>query len=136
MSTTHVPARLIPESRALAAGQFQGLSDVPPELEWLANIPNEKTRRAYQLDITDFSAFVGIQRPEEFRLITRAHVIAWRKDFKRRRLAPSTVRRKLSALSSLWLCQLSRHQDEIGNVDHSDLGYAAAIMSINWANRS
>jgi integrase/recombinase XerD len=106
LSTTHVPARLIPESRALTAAQFQGLSEVPPELEWFANIPNEKTRRADQFDITDFSAFVGINRPEEFRLITRAHVIAWRKDFERRRLSPSTIRRKLSALSSFeYLCE-------------------------------
>jgi integrase/recombinase XerD len=61
----------------------------------------------YQLDITDFSSFVGIHRPEEFRLITRAHVIAWRKDVERRQLAPSTIRRKLSALSSLfeYLCE-------------------------------
>ena len=107
MSTTHIPARLIPESRALTAAQFQGLSEVPPELEWFANLPNEKTRRAYQLDITEFRTFVGIQRPEEFRLITRAHVIAWRKAVERRQLSPSTIRRKLSALSSLfeYLCE-------------------------------
>lgn len=45
--------------------------------------------------------------PEEFRRITRAHVIAWRKDFERRWLSPSAIRRKLSALSSLfeYLCQ-------------------------------
>jgi hypothetical protein len=76
MSTNHVPARLIPESRTLTAAQFQALSDVPPDLEWFANIPNAKTRKAYQLDITDFSAFVGINCSEEFRLITRVHVIA------------------------------------------------------------
>ncbi len=107
MSTANIPARPIPESRALTAVQFQGLAKVPPELEWFANIPNEKTRKAYQLDITDFSAFIGINRPEEFRRITRAHVIAWRKDFGRRQLSPSTIRRKLSALSSLfeYLCE-------------------------------
>ena len=93
MSTANMPARLVPASRALTATQFQGLAEVlPPELEWFANIPNAKTQRAYQLDITDFSAFVGIDRLEEFRLITRAHVIAWRKDFERRRLSPSTIR--------------------------------------------
>jgi hypothetical protein len=111
MSTPEVPARLIPESRALTAAQFQGLTEVPPELEWFANIPNEKTRRAYQLDITDFSAFVGIQRPEEFRLIPRAHVIdgdsCRRTDLERRQLSPSTIRCKLSALSSRfeYLCE-------------------------------
>jgi integrase/recombinase XerD len=67
MSTANIPPRLIPASRALTAAQFQGLAEVPPELEWFANIPNEKTRRAYRLDITDFGAFVGINRTEEFR---------------------------------------------------------------------
>jgi integrase/recombinase XerD len=81
---------------------LQGLAEVPPELEWFANIPNAKTRRVYQLDISDFTGFVGMVRPEEFRVITRAHVIAWRKDFERRALAPATVRRKRSALSSLF----------------------------------
>jgi integrase/recombinase XerD len=78
MPTAHIPARLIPETRALTAAQFQDLSEVPPELEWFANLPNEKTRRAYRLDLTDVGSFIGINRPEEFRLITRAHVIAWR----------------------------------------------------------
>jgi integrase/recombinase XerD len=36
-----------------------------------------------------------------------AHVIAWRDEFKRRELSPSTIRRKLAALSSLYqyLCE-------------------------------
>ena len=32
----------------LTAEHFQKLSAVPPEVEWLANITNEKTRRAYK----------------------------------------------------------------------------------------
>jgi hypothetical protein len=32
------------------------LAEVPPELEWLANITNEKTRRAYKLDVGEFFA--------------------------------------------------------------------------------
>jgi len=40
-------------------------------LEWFANIRNEKTRRAYQQDVKDFTRFVGIARPEEFRSVTR-----------------------------------------------------------------
>ena len=94
-------------TRALTAAEFQGLAEVPPELEWFANIHNKKTRRAYQQDVKDFTVFVGIFRPEEFRLVSRAHLIAWRKDLERRELAPSTIRRKLSAISSLfdYLCE-------------------------------
>ncbi len=42
MSSKLVPAL----NRALTAAQYADLSDVPPEIEWLANITNTKTRRA------------------------------------------------------------------------------------------
>ena len=56
------------------------------------------------------------KRPEEFRVVTRAHVIEWCKDLERRQivrggqtrnLAGCTVRRSLAALSSLfeYLCE-------------------------------
>ena len=83
------------------------MAEVPAELEWFANITNEKTRRAYKNDVTEFSRFIGIRSPEEMRLVTRAHVISWRKQLESRDLAPSTIRRKLSAVSSLfdYLCE-------------------------------
>jgi hypothetical protein len=34
------------------------------------------------------------------------------------------------------LCQLSRHAGEASHVNCSDRVYAAAIISINWENRS
>lgn len=96
-----------PKTRALTAAEFQGLADVSAELEWFANITNAKTRRAYQNDVGEFTHFVGINEPTEFRTVTRAHIIAYRKDLEARELAASTIRRKLSALSSLfsYLCE-------------------------------
>jgi len=90
----------------LTREEFQKLSDVPAEVEWFANIDNERTRRAYQNDIHDFMQFVGIEQPEKFRIVTRPHVIAWRKSLEERTLSGSTIRRKLAALSSLfeYLC--------------------------------
>ena len=95
--------------RILTATEFQGLADMPPELEWFANITNSQTCRAYKADITDFSRFAGITAPEQMRLITRAHVIAWRDALERRQLAGGATRRKLSALASLfnYLCELN-----------------------------
>ncbi len=95
------------EHRLLTAAEFQGLSDVPPEAEWFANIANPRTRRAYQGDIREFMAFVGIMGAGEFRLVTRAHALAWRKELERRGHAAATIRRKLSALASLFdhLCE-------------------------------
>ena len=100
-------ALTIRESRALTAKEFLHLVDVPPEVEWFANITNPQTRRAYQNDLKDFMRFTGIRNPEEFRVVTRAHCIAWRKDLEGRECEGSTIRRKLSAVSSLfeYLCE-------------------------------
>lgn len=101
------PALTRTDRRALTSEQFYGLAQVPPELEWFANIRNERTRRVYRECIGDFTHFVGIGQPEEFRVVTRAHVIAWRDDLEGRHLSAPTIRRKLSALSSLfeYLCE-------------------------------
>ena len=50
--------------------------------------------------------FTGLREPTQLRTVTRARVIAWRKHLESRKLAPSSIRRKLSALSSLfdYLC--------------------------------
>lgn len=80
---------------------------MPPEVEWFANLTNKCTRRAYENAIKDFMAFTGIQAPDEFRAVTRAHVIAWRDDLGNRMLNGTTIRHRLSALSSLfdYLCE-------------------------------
>ncbi|MFZ1494646.1 MAG: tyrosine-type recombinase/integrase [Candidatus Competibacter denitrificans] len=92
---------------ALTASDFAALGRVPPELEWFANLQNAQTRRAYRNDVKDFTAFAGLQNPEDFRTVTRAHLIAWRKQLEERRLSQATIRRKLAALSSLFdsLCE-------------------------------
>jgi len=99
-----VPSRraLLPSNRTLAAPEFHQLGAVPPATEWFANIANPNTRRAYRTDLSEFMAFVGVFSPEELQLVTRAHVLAWRKDLERRELSGGTIRRKLAALSSLF----------------------------------
>jgi hypothetical protein len=68
---------LIPVNPAsLSPAQFSQLADVPPELEWLANITNAKTRRAYKIDVSEFYGFAGLKVATELRTVTRAHVIA------------------------------------------------------------
>ncbi len=89
-------------ARVLSAPEFQRLADVPPEAQWFANLDSAQTRRAYENDIRAFMRFAGIVRPEEFRVVTRAHVLAWRADLEKQGLAGSTIRRKLAALASLY----------------------------------
>src|SRR5687768_7847793 len=106
MSTSDLPVSLSPSSRLLTTADFRRLADVPAEVEWFVNIDNPQTRRAYQNALQDFMQFTGIVRPDEFREITRAHIIAWRDDLRYRELSSTTIRHRLAALSSLfeYLC--------------------------------
>jgi integrase/recombinase XerD len=102
-----LPAQVTPADRLLTAAEFQKLADVPAEVEWFANLENPNTRRAYENAVKDFMRFAGIRRPEEFRIATRAHFIAWRDELRRRELGGATIRHRLAALASLfeYLCE-------------------------------
>lgn len=94
---------LIPlAGRTLTDPAFQRLAEVPAEAQWFANLGNVQTRRAYQNDIRCFMLSTGISRPQDFRLVTRSHVLAWRNELERQALAGATIRRKLAALASLY----------------------------------
>ena len=106
MTDTQLPTKITPAERLLTAEEFYRLKDVPPETEWFRNISNPSTKRAYQNAIRDFMRFTGIARPEEFRTVTRAHVIAWRDDLARREpplVAPrsATASRRCPRCSSI-----------------------------------
>jgi site-specific recombinase XerD len=104
LPTEIAPARV---SRLLTAAEFHQLADVPPEVEWFANISNPNTRRVYENAVKDFMRFAGIARPEEFRTVTRAHIIAWRDELAQRGLGGATIRNRLASLASLfeYLCE-------------------------------
>ena len=105
--TDRLPTQITPADRLLTAAEFQKLADVPPEVEWFANLANPHTRRAYENAVKDFMRFAGIFRPQEFRIVTRAHLIAWRDELRKRELGGATIRHRLAALASLfeYLCE-------------------------------
>ena len=51
-----VPVR----KQALTRGEFERLAEVPPEEEWLANITNAKTQRAYKNDVREFITYATV----------------------------------------------------------------------------
>src|ERR1700677_1996336 len=99
-TTDPLPTPIEPTSRLLTAAEFQKLADVPPEVEWFANIGNPHTRRSSENAVKDFMRFAGIFRPEEFRTVTRAHLIAWRDELGRRELGGATIRHRLGSPAS------------------------------------
>lgn len=106
-SNKNLPANQNSSTRILDLAEFQQLAEIPVELEWFANLDNENTRRTYKNALQDFMQFTGIQKPEEFRQVTRAHIIAFRDQLKRKELSGSSIRNKLAAISSLfeYLCE-------------------------------
>ena len=104
--------------RRLSAIEFQQLAAVPAAVEWFANIDNPRTRRAYQNDLEDFCSFVGLTGADEFRAVTRSHVLAWRAQLETRGLAGATIRRKLAALASLFDHLLENNAVAGGNPVH------------------
>ncbi len=85
---------------------LQTLAQVPPELEWLANLDSPQTQRSYRTAVRDFTTFLGLEQFEDLRQITRAHVIAWRDHLKAQGHSSNTIRHRLACLSSLfdYLC--------------------------------
>jgi integrase/recombinase XerD len=108
MNSAKTPVKATFKARLLTAAEFQHLAEVPPEAEWFRNIRNAATKRAYEDAIRDFMLFAGIKRPEEFRSVTRAHVIAWRDELGDRvmsggeGLSGTTIRHRLATLPSLY----------------------------------
>jgi site-specific recombinase XerD len=88
--------------RRHGAGSLNPLKPQDPTYGYLANLESAQNRRAYQTDLKSFIAFTGIEQPEEFRAVTRGHVLAWRAELERPELAGSNIRRKLSALPSVF----------------------------------
>ncbi len=71
---------------------------------WLMKSPSRDTRSNYERDIKQFLAFAGIEgnHPEKLVSIRPEHVAAWRDQLQTQGLTNSSVRRKMTALRSLF----------------------------------
>lgn len=88
---------------------MERLAEIPEEDIWLAKQKSARTRRAYRLDVRHFMATLAITTSDELRQVDHRAVIVWERIMREtQRAAPSTIRRRLSALSSLFK-HLVRH---------------------------
>jgi len=79
------------------------LAAIPEEEIWLAKQKSKQTRRAYKLDVRHFMRFMQITDTDALRQVDHRAVIAWeRMQREQEGAAPSTIRRRLAALSSLF----------------------------------
>lgn len=92
----------LPTLRAQSGVSIELLKSVPEEEVWLAGQLSEHTRRAYKRDVEHFIRTMSVRSADELRQVNRAAVVAWQNRMKERGAKPRTVRRRLSALSSLF----------------------------------
>ena len=99
----------IPAARPGPLVELERLASIPEEEIWLAKQKSARTRRAYRLDVAHFMRTLGITDREQLRQVDHRAVIAWERIMREsEHAAPSTVRRRMSALSSLFK-HLVRH---------------------------
>ena len=93
----------VPSERRGQLSQLDHLAAIPEEEIWLAKQKSPQTRRAYRLDVRHFMSALGITTPDALRQVDHRAVIAWERTMgETERAAPTTIRRRLSALSSLF----------------------------------
>lgn len=78
------------------------LAAMPPRDEWFAGIEDSHNRGNYLRHVAEFMDFAGIDAPERLPDATPEQVAGWRDALSAQPLRAATVRRKLSALSSLF----------------------------------
>lgn len=91
------------EPLGINAGELHGMI-AEAIRAWLSKTPSENTRDAYASDLDQFLAFAKISNDElgELAAIRPEHVAAWRKSLQDAGCTNSTVRRKLTAIRSLF----------------------------------
>jgi integrase/recombinase XerD len=89
------------------------LADIPEEEIWLAKQKSARTRRAYKLGVQHFMRTLHITSWDELRQVDHRAVIAWERIMREIDGAePSTIRRRLAALSSLFKHLKQHHHVE------------------------
>lgn len=100
---TERPALPVPAAPSGQLAPLAALAALPEEEVWLAKQKSPRTRRAYRLDVAHFMRALRIETAEQLRQVDHRAVIAWeRMQREDEGAAPSTVRRRLAALSSLF----------------------------------
>ena len=84
------------------------LAAMPPADEWFAGIESAHNRKSYVRHVAEFMEFAGLKRPKDLPDATPEQVEGWRDAMRGGPLKAATVRRKLSALSSLFETLVAR----------------------------
>jgi len=97
------PMLMAPTGALPLQSTIETLALIPEEDVWLASRKSAVTRQAYAGDVRLFIRAVGITSREELRQVDHKAIIGWERHMREvQQLHPTTIRRRLAALSSLF----------------------------------
>jgi integrase/recombinase XerD len=103
MFDTTTPQLPAPTEGQPIPSTLDALASLPEEEVWLASRKSRETRQAYAGDVRRFMRLFGITSREALRQVDRKIMMAYARHLREvQRLHPTTIRRRLSALSSLF----------------------------------
>lgn len=76
--------------------------ETPEEILWLADFNSPNTRETYARTIQEFNQAMGIQTQEQFRNVSSAHIIVYKRWLEQEGKSARTINNHLAALSSLF----------------------------------
>ncbi len=95
-------ALMVINNSASSISALDLLHSITEEEIWLAGQLSPHTRRAYKQDVAHFVRTLQIRSSEDLKHVGRAAVVVWQNRMKEQGVRPRTIRRRLSALSSLF----------------------------------
>jgi len=107
--SAHSASRSLATASIAGAGTLDLLRAIPEERVWLESQQSPQTRRAYRNDVLHFMETMHVGETAEFRKVDRMAVVAWKRKMEQDGAKPRTVRRRLSALSSLFSHLVDKH---------------------------
>jgi len=103
MPDATLPMLVAPTGALPLQSTLDTLALMPEEEVWLASRKSRETRQTYAGDVRLFMRALGITSREELRQVDRKAVVAWERHMREvQHLHPTTIRRRLAALSSLF----------------------------------
>jgi integrase/recombinase XerD len=103
MFDTATAQRPVPTEGKPIRSTLDALASLPEEGVWLASRKSREIRQAYAGDVRRFMRLFGITSRKELRQVDRKTMMAYERHLREvQRLHPTTIRRRLSALSSLF----------------------------------
>lgn len=83
-------------------GNQTSISELPEPLIWINNFTSKESKKTYSVTMRIFCSFANITSVEDLVKVTATHMLAFREHLTAKGIAPKTINKNLSIISSLF----------------------------------